>query len=174
MAAKKKKKESVSLTNSSTTNHILVGPTSPTTPTKKPRKSTARSSNSKKPFTKKELLAAIPKKVKITYAEFDLIPISHERASDYEIAGKIYPNERKILFDKTLPPTELLNTLIHEILHGIVYFYGLKFTGDLEEETAVNSLANGLTTVLKDNLDFLKLLADGLERSEDSTESATK
>ena len=58
-------------------------------------------------------------------------------------------------------------TLIHEILHAIVYYYGLTQSGqpldsDAKEEIVVNNIANGLTAALKDNPFLLKELTQRL------------
>ena len=50
------------------------------------------------------------------------------------------------------------NTLIHEILHAIVYQWNMELE-EKDEERLVNGLANGLTTIFVDNpklMDFLK------------------
>ena len=50
------------------------------------------------------------------------------------------------------------NTLIHELLHAIVYQWNMELE-EKDEEKLVNGLANGLTTIFVDNpklMDFLK------------------
>jgi hypothetical protein len=59
----------------------------------------------------------------------------------------------------TLDSIHGVNTVLHEIMHGIVYQYGLvEHLGDKEEVT-VNTITNGLTTVLVDNpwlIDYIR------------------
>ena len=43
-----------------------------------------------------------------------------------------------------------VNTLVHEILHAIVFQWGIELD-EKEEEKICNTLANGLTTVCVDN-----------------------
>ena len=50
------------------------------------------------------------------------------------------------------------NTLLHEILHAIIYQWNIDL-GEKAEEHLVNGLTNGLTTIFVDNpqlLDYLK------------------
>lgn len=55
---------------------------------------------------------------------------------------------------------EQLNTILHEILHSIVYAYGLKceFKDDDTEEKIVNALGNGLTEALVRNKDLVMFI----------------
>ena len=55
-----------------------------------------------------------------------------------------------ISIDKELTQSRKKETLIHEILHAIVYQWGIELD-DKEEEKICNTLANGLTTVYVDN-----------------------
>ena len=54
-----------------------------------------------------------------------------------------------------------VNTLLHEVLHAIIYQWGLD-VGD-KEEHIVNVLANATTTVLVDNPWLTKYLEDKLK-----------
>ena len=54
-----------------------------------------------------------------------------------------------------------VNTLLHEVLHAIIYQWGLE-VGD-KEEHIVNVLANATTTVLVDNPWLTKYLEDKLK-----------
>ena len=59
----------------------------------------------------------------------------------------------RIVFGKSM------NTVLHEIMHGIIYQYGLVETLGEKEEVTVNTITNGLTTVFKDNpwlVDYIK------------------
>lgn len=55
---------------------------------------------------------------------------------------------------------EKLNTVLHELLHAIVYSYGLKceFKGDEQEEKIVNALGNGLTESLVRNKELVEFI----------------
>jgi len=83
----------------------------------------------------------IPDKIKIGYREYKLEEWKQTVASANEAQGQFYAN-----------------TLIHECLHAIIYQWNM----DLEEkveESVVNGLANGLTTIFVDNpklMDYFK------------------
>jgi len=100
----------------------------------------------------------IPDFIKIGYTDykFDFWPDTF--ASSEEAQGEFFSAAQKIgLKESTIPSRWGVNTLLHEILHGIVYQYGLEVNS--EEEKIVNTFANGLTTVLVDNpwlLDYIK------------------
>ena len=92
----------------------------------------------------------IPNSVKIGYIDynFDFWPDSF--ASTEEAQGEFFSQAQKIgLKESTIPSRFGVNTVIHEILHGIVYQYGLDPIDN--EEKIVNTLSNGLTTVFVDN-----------------------
>ena len=102
----------------------------------------------------------LPNSIKIGYVnyQFDFWPDSS--ASTEEAQGEFFQVAGKIgLKESTIPSVHGVNTLLHEILHGIVYQYGLvEILGDREEQT-VNTISNGLTTVLVDNpwlVDYMK------------------
>ena len=102
----------------------------------------------------------IPDSIIIGYVDyqFDFWPDSF--ASTEEAQGEFFQLAGKIgLKESTIPSVHGVNTLLHEILHGIVYQYGLVETlGDREEQT-VNTISNGLTAVLVDNpwlVDYMK------------------
>lgn len=78
--------------------------------------------------------------------------------------GLFCSDKQEIILSKAMEktPTKEAETLIHEILHGIFYssnvLYSVENKGDLEEHL-VDTLANALALVFKDNpelLDYLK------------------
>lgn len=60
--------------------------------------------------------------------------------------------------------SETVDSIVHEVLHGIVSMFGInaKLSHD-EEEYFVSTLATGLVTVMKDNPDLFYALQDMLE-----------
>ena len=102
----------------------------------------------------------LPNSIKIGYVnyQFDFWPDSF--ASTEEAQGEFFQLAGKIgLKESSIPSVHGVNTLLHEVLHGIIYQYGLvELLGDKEEQTT-NTLSNGLTTVLVDNpwlIDYMK------------------
>ena len=102
----------------------------------------------------------IPNSVKIGYVnyEFDFWPDTFASIEDAQ--GEFFQSQGKIGLKKSsLNSIHGVNTVLHEIMHGIVYQYGLvEHLGDKEEVT-VNTITNGLTTVLVDNpwlIDYIR------------------
>jgi len=106
---------------------------------------------------------ALPETVKILHKVFDL------RERDYK---ESFGNTRLAEIDfmhndiNYLPiqGSESVDSIIHEILHGI---FGLMqidqhYTHD-QEEYIVSAMATGITTVMKDNPDLFDALQDMLE-----------
>ena len=102
----------------------------------------------------------LPNSIKIGYVnyQFDFWPDSF--ASTEEAQGEFFQLAGKIgLKESTIPSVHGVNTLLHEIMHGIVYQYGMQETLDSNEEKVVNTMTNGLTNVLVDNpwlVDYIK------------------
>lgn len=66
--------------------------------------------------------------------------------------GYFLDHEGLIQIDHTIQPEQQADTLIHEVLHAIWRSRGLPDRAT--EEEAVNRLASGLATVLRDNPDL--------------------
>jgi len=101
-----------------------------------------------------------PKTVKIGYMDFHINPRTRRWANRNKAMGMItFQNHHKqIEYDKTEVRNEIANTILHEILHGIAYVFDIHFKSAREEEKFVRTMANGLSTVFKDNPDILKWL----------------
>lgn len=97
-----------------------------------------------------------PKKLKIGYSTFKLVPRSSHWGKRNKAFGECAPDEAKIQYDATQKRSELVNTILHEALHGIVYMFDINFKSQREEENVVRKLANGLHTVFRDNPAFLE------------------
>ena len=85
-------------------------------------------------------------KVKIGAIDFDILflPLNEEIFGDFS-----YINSR-IRIEKNLKGPSLVDTLLHEIGHGIFAVYQLKGNKDSEERT-VSVMATGYTQVFRDN-----------------------
>ena len=85
-------------------------------------------------------------KVKIGAFDFviDFVPLNDEIFGDFS-----YINGR-IRIEKNLKGPLLVDTLLHEIGHGIFAVYQLKGNKDSEERT-VSVMASGYTQVFRDN-----------------------
>jgi hypothetical protein len=78
-----------------------------------------------------------------------------------DYVGLFDPTKGLIQVDRTLPPEEQAETLIHELLHAIWSSRHIK--ARVTEEEAVSQLASGLATILVDNPGLLGLLMSGLQ-----------
>lgn len=107
--------------------------------------------------------------IKVLYQVNKLIPVESRDADKREIQGQYHAKEQEIDYDQSLRPDEKANTILHEVLHALVYTMSIKFKDHDQEESVVNSMSNGIITVLKDNPDFLGWLKDVLTEPETTT-----
>ena len=100
----------------------------------------------------------IPEKIKIGYRDYKLEEWKQTVASANEAQGQFFSKEGVIGYTADEKGVSHANTLIHEILHAIVYQWNMELDENAEEHI-VNGITNGLTTVLVDNpklIDYLK------------------
>jgi len=95
-------------------------------------------------------------KIKVGYQEISLGIQSTSFQSPNDSYGEFDYRKNTINIVENLSDLDHCCTLLHEIIHAIVYYYGLTATGqpldsDNKEEITVNNISNGLTAVLKDN-----------------------
>ena len=93
-----------------------------------------------------------PSKINISGMEYEVIlseePLFYGTSRAY---GHINFDNKKIMIDKTLRDSQgHMQTLLHEIVHGIIYDRDIDFKVD-SEEAIVDQLANGIYQVFKDN-----------------------
>ena len=101
----------------------------------------------------------IPDKIKVGYKEYKLEEWKQTVASANEAQGQFFSKEGVIGYVTTEKGVSHANTILHEVMHGIIYQWNMELD-DKVEETVVSGLANGLTTVFVDNpklLDYLRL-----------------
>lgn len=88
------------------------------------------------------------KKIKILATEYEVEEV--EQIDKYErLIGQIEYSEQKIKIDKNISEDMKKETLIHEIIHGILEKLGLNELN--EDEQKVQSIATTLYLVLKEN-----------------------
>jgi Zn-dependent peptidase ImmA (M78 family) len=80
------------------------------------------------------------------------VKLKFENISDY---GHLSECGKVITINKNLSPDDMLDTIIHEILHVIFSVTGMPTEC---EETIVHGLSAGLTTVLIDNPNLRKTI----------------
>lgn len=86
-------------------------------------------------------------KVKIGGNEYTFEYLNDPKHGDANVYGYITYGNRRIVLQKNMPNnTQHLNTLLHEIIHGV-----LEERGVTHKEELVVHLGNGLTQLLRDN-----------------------
>jgi len=102
------------------------------------------------------------KNIKIGYRDYKIKNLDSIVSKCNEINGQFLASDGMIALSSTEDNISHANTLIHEILHAIVYQWGIELD-DKEEEKICNTLANGLTTVLVDNPWLLSYIQKNLK-----------
>ena len=102
------------------------------------------------------------KNIKIGYRDYKIKNLDSIVSKCNEINGQFLASDGMIALSSTEDNISHANTLIHEILHAIVYQWGID-VDDKEEEKICNTLANGLTTVFVDNPSLLSYLQKQLK-----------
>ena len=104
------------------------------------------------------MIKKIPDVIKVGYRNYKLEEWKQTVATANEAHGQFFAKEGIIGYATDEKGVSHANTLLHECLHAIVYQWNIDL-GEKEEETLVNGLANGLTTIFVDNpklMDYLK------------------
>ena len=107
---------------------------------------------------------SVPEKVKIGYQDVLIEWSSASFSKPSDSYGEYDHRKNTISIQNELSDLDEANTLLHEILHGIVYIHSLTVGGqpldkEDKEEIVINQMTNGLMQVFRDNkwlLDFLK------------------
>jgi hypothetical protein len=102
------------------------------------------------------------KNIKIGYRDYKIKNLDSIVSRCNEINGQFLASDGVIALSSTEDNISHANTLIHEVLHAIVYQWGIELD-DKEEEKICNTLANGLTTVFVDNPSLLSYLQKNLK-----------
>ena len=96
-------------------------------------------------------------KVKVGYQEIDIVIEKASFTKPSDSYGEFDQRKNTISIQKDLSDPDYVCTLLHEIIHAVVYYYNLTHTLDTEskEENVVNGITNGLMAVFKDNPNIL-------------------
>jgi len=108
-----------------------------------------------------------PKKIKIGYLDFKLVPRSTKWSIKHKALGMCVPEDGHIAYYSKQKRSEIVNTILHEMLHGVVYMFDINFRSLRDEERVVRKMANGLHTVLKDNPQFLEWIMQNANRDDE-------
>ena len=128
------------------------------------KKRVSKSNQATTPRTTLVTPAMIPKTVKVGWntIKFNFVDPSFIKESD--CFGQYLSRECKIEIQKELDGDQLINTVLHEIIHCIIYNSSLNqdggpLTDDKSEEQVTNSITNWLLNVFWENpwlVDLLK------------------
>lgn len=101
------------------------------------------------------VLEDLPESLKIGFAEWtvEVVPKGELGGSEgMTNIGLCTTETFTISLTEEQNDTHAKNTFIHELLHAIYTVHGLP--AEVDEETAITSLTNGLMAVLQDNVDL--------------------
>ncbi len=101
----------------------------------------------------------VPTSIKIGYRDYKLEEWKQTVATANEAQGQFFQKEGIIGYVVDEKGVSHANTILHEVLHAIIYQWNIDLDEKMEE-VVVNGLTNGLTTVFVDNpelMDYLKL-----------------
>ena len=112
-------------------------------------------------------MSKIEKQIKIGYQKYDIDIWPESFATTEEAVGEFFNNDRKIgLRGDYVETLHGDNTLLHEVMHGIVYQYGMVETMEKfsKEEKIVNTMANGIMQVFVDNPWFMDYIKEQIDK----------
>ena len=102
-------------------------------------------------------MARRPKKITINETDYKVVTRSKKWGIDKEAYGQITYSRKMIEIADGQTPQEYLDTVIHEVVHGIIEEYGVEMDRR-KEEKFVTQFSNSLTDVLKKNPNFVAWL----------------
>ncbi|MFN4975282.1 MAG: hypothetical protein ACK5GV_08565 [Bacteroidota bacterium] len=102
----------------------------------------------------------VPNKVKIGYSLFNIESRDEAWKERNGAVGMCKVDKSLIEYCKEQSQPEIVNTIIHEILHAVVYMFDIDFDTAKKEECLVTKMANGLHTLILDNPELLKWLVE--------------
>lgn len=105
----------------------------------------------------------LPSTIKIIAQKYEVkkMPEVEKRQGDF--LGLCRNSELEIFVDDRWKDQIQANTLLHEILHAVAHQMGKFGLDDKSEEKAVETMANGICAVMRDNPKLFPLLQKGLE-----------
>jgi len=131
---------------------------------KSSKKRTSKSSQAITTETTSATSAMIPETVKVGWNTVKLSFVDPSFIKESDCFGQYLSRECKIEIQKELEGDQLINTVLHEIIHCIIYNSSLNqdggpLTDDKSEEQVTNSITNWLLNVFWENpwlVDLLK------------------
>ena len=112
------------------------------------------------------------KSLRIGALDYTVEEYDRDHVSDTDKLGQHLATDQVIKYYKSGDTSKDFVTVLHEVMHGIVWSYGLDTTTDIDpkqEESYINVLALGVFAALRDNPALRALLQKAL-RAADSRE----
>ena len=101
-----------------------------------------------------------PKTVKVKNNEYKIVSKTREWKEENGAYGMIHFDKNLIEIANSQSKQNLVDTVLHEILHAIVEEYKIKFTHHKVEERIVTHISQGLTAVFKDNPNLIEWIKE--------------
>jgi hypothetical protein len=105
----------------------------------------------------------LPKKVKVAAFDIEIIPYRGHSARVGEVFGEFSCVEQSISIDTSVSEMQILDTLIHEVMHAIYWIYSLDDSD--EEERIVSVMATAWTQIYRDNPEILNFISKTIEKN---------
>jgi hypothetical protein len=130
---------------------------------KSSKKKTSKSNQATTTETMSATAAMVPETVKVGWNTVSLSFVDPSFIKESDCFGQYLSRECKIEIQKELSGDQLINTILHEIIHCIIYNSSLNqdggpLTDDKSEEQVTNSITNWLLNVFWDNPWLIELL----------------
>ena len=130
---------------------------------KSSKKKTSKSNQATTTKTMSATAAMVPETVKVGWNTVSLSFVDPSFIKESDCFGQYLSSECKIEIQKELSGDQLINTILHEIIHCIIYNSSLNqdggpLTDDKSEEQVTNSITNWLLNVFWDNPWLIELL----------------
>jgi hypothetical protein len=103
----------------------------------------------------------LPERLHIGYRDYILEEMPDEGKATH--VGFHQGQMQSIEINTEMPPVEVVNTLLHEIVHAIFDYANYSFAEGANEEDCTICLGNGLTQFIKDNPDVIDWMQKHLD-----------
>jgi len=110
-------------------------------------------------------MARRPKKIKINETDYKVISRAKSWGASKEALGQITYHKQLIEITKGQNASDYLDTVIHEVMHGIIEEYEVSMDRRREEKF-VTQISNNLTDVLKKNPKLLEWIIEQAQKAE--------
>ena len=110
----------------------------------------------------------LPEKIKVLCRDYTVEQMSEQKIGEGLYAGTCNADRAEIAISAEYSSQKQACTLLHEVLHAVFHEMSISNVPNLEkfevsEETIVNALANGLSTVIRDNPGLMPAIQKGLK-----------